>query len=56
MTKDGLYQPTMNDIFEANDQLEEFTQRTSRFSSMIALLVFELFFIIIIALLSYIFH
>jgi hypothetical protein len=43
MTKDVLYRPTMNDIIEAHDQLEEFTQRTSRFSSMIAWLMFSVF-------------
>jgi len=56
MTRDGLYQPTMNDIIEAHEQLEELNLRTSRFTSLIVFIVFAILFIIIIAFLSYLFH
>jgi len=56
MTRDGLYRPTMNDIIEAHEQLEELNLRTSRFTSLIVFIVFAILFIIIIAFLSYLFH
>jgi hypothetical protein len=56
MTKDGMYRPTMNDIIEAHEHLEEMTERTSFITSIIMWIVFGVLFVIIIAFLLYIFH
>ena len=56
MTKDGMYRPTMNDITEAHEHLEEMTERTSFFTSLIMWILFGTLFVIIIAFLLYIFH
>jgi hypothetical protein len=54
MTKDGLYRPTMNDIFKAHEHLEDISNQTS--VSMIVWIVFAIVLIFIIAFLSYTFH
>ncbi len=56
ITKDGMYRPTMNSIFEAHEHLEEMTERTSLFTSLIMRIVFGVLFVFIIAYLLYIFH
>ena len=56
MTKDGLYRPTMNDIMEAHEHLEEITQQRSFLTSLIMWIVFATLFVITIAFLLYIFQ
>ncbi len=54
MTKDRLYRPTMNDIIEAHEHLEDLSNQTS--TSMIVWIVFAIVLIFTIAFISYIFH
>ena len=56
MTKDSMYRPTMNDIIEAHEHLEEMTEQTSLITSIIMWIVFGVLFVFIIAFLLYIFH
>jgi hypothetical protein len=54
MTKDGLYRPTMNDIIEAHELMDDLEHQTSR--SMIVWIVFAIVITFIIAFTIYIFH
>ena len=54
MTKDGLYRPTMNDIFEAHELMDDLEHQTSR--SMIVWIVFAIVILFTIAFTLYIFH
>jgi hypothetical protein len=54
MTKDGMYRPTMNDIIEAHELMEDLSHQTSL--SMIVWIIFAIIIIFIIAFTLYIFH
>jgi hypothetical protein len=54
MTKVGLYRPTMNDIIEAHELMDDLEHQTSR--SMIVWIVFAIVITFIIAFTIYIFH
>jgi hypothetical protein len=54
MTKDDLYRPTMNDIIEAHEHMEDLNHHT--FRSIIVWIIFAIIIIYIIAFILYIFH
>ncbi len=54
MTKDDLYRPTMNDIIEAHEHMEDLNHHT--FHSIIVWIIFAIIIIFIIAFILYIFH
>jgi len=54
MTKDGMYRPTMNDIIEAHELMEDLSHQTS--FSMIVLIIFAIIILFTIAFTLYIFH
>jgi hypothetical protein len=54
MIKDGLYRPTMNDIIEAHEHMEDLDHHS--FRSMIVWIIFAIVIIFLIAFTIYIFH
>jgi hypothetical protein len=54
MIKDGLYRPTMNDIIEAHEHMEDLDHHS--FRSMVVLIIFAIIIIFLIAFTFYIFH
>ena len=54
MIKDGLYRPTMNDIIEAHEHLEDLQHHS--FRSMIVWIIFAIIILFLIAFTIYIFQ
>ena len=55
MNEDGLYKPSVNDIIEASEHLEELDSKTSLISSIVAWIIAFILFIITFAFLFYLF-
>ena len=54
MIKDGLYRPTMNDIIEAHEHMEDLEHHS--FRSMIVWIIFAIIILFLIAFTIYIFQ
>ena len=55
MNEDGLYKPSVNDIIEASEHLEELESKTSLIGSIVAWIIAFILFIITFAFLFYLF-